>query len=79
MEGNVPRYLMGSSSDGGGYNPFSAGTKRYGFGRSNPTMGPVDRTGYINRDAALKARRNAILKQLASSQPGQYLQPGAIK
>lgn len=73
------RYLTGSAVGGGGYNSFASGDKQYGFGRSNPTSGPVDRTGYIERDAALKARRNAILRRLTASQPGQYLQPRSIR
>lgn len=73
------KYGIGNAGNGGGFNPFSAGTKRYGAGRNNPTMGPVDRAGYIDRDAALRARRNAILRKIASSPRGQYLQPGSIK
>lgn len=73
------RYRVGSATGGGGFNALSAGSKHYGPGRNNPTMGPVDRTGYIDRDAALKARRNAILRRLQSQQSGQYLQPGSIR
>lgn len=72
------RYSIGSAGNGGGFNSLAAGNKQYGMGRSNPTMGPVDPTGYIDRDAALKARRTAILRRLISSQPGQYLQPREI-
>lgn len=79
MEGQRLRYSLGSAGNGGGFNKLSAGDKQYGLGRSNPTMGPVDKTGYINRDATLKARRNAILRQLISSKPGEYLQPGSIR
>lgn len=74
----VPRYLTGSMGDGGGFNAAAAGIKHYGGGRNNPTMGPVDRTGYIERDAALRARRNAILRRL-QGQSGQYIQPSAIR
>lgn len=79
MAQKVARYLTGSASDGGGYSKYAAGNKRYGAGRNNPTMGPVDRTGYIDRDAALKARRNAILRRLAGGQSGQYMRPGNFR
>lgn len=54
----------GMATGGGGYNRYGVGSKIYGGGRSNPTMGPVDPTGYRERDAKAKARRNAILKRL---------------
>lgn len=79
MPMNDQRYRTGNAGGGAGFNALSAGAKHYGSGRNNPTMGPVDRTGYINRDAALKARRNAILRRLQSQQTGQYLQPGSIR
>lgn len=42
------------------FNPFAAGAKVYGGGRYNPTMGPVDKTGYAERDRKLQVRRNAL-------------------
>lgn len=76
---NVSRYLTGSAGNGGGYSRYAAGRKMYGGGRDAPNMGPVDPSGYVNRDAAIKARRNAILRRLQSLPQGQYLQPSRIK
>ena len=72
------RYLTGSAGMGGGFAKLAAGTKHYGGGRSAPTVGPVDRKGYIERDAAIRARRNAILRQLTQNR-GQYLSPGRFR
>ncbi len=72
---NEQRYL-GTATGGGGYNPFASGIKHYGGGRNAPTIGPVDRSGYIDRDAALKARRNALLRRIQSAPNGQYLSIG---
>lgn len=55
------------------FNPYGAGTKVYGFGRSNPTMGPVDRTGYVERDAEVRARRNAMLRKLKAGNAGKFM------
>lgn len=44
--------------------PYLVGNKVYGGGRSFPTMGPVDRLGYAERDSRLKARRAALLRQM---------------
>ena len=57
---------------GGGFNPFSAGNKSYGGGRSMPTVGPVDKTGYRERDLQTVARRNAILQRLKAGMAGNY-------
>jgi hypothetical protein len=72
------RYSLGSAGNGGGFNAYAAGNKQYGSGRSNPTMGPVDRTGYIDRQAALAARRNAILRRLQGVN-GQYIEPSSVR
>lgn len=55
------------------YNSYSAGNKIYSLGRSNPTMGPVDKTGYIERDAATKAKRNALLRRLQAGNSGHFM------
>lgn len=34
-----------------GFNKFAAGRKIYGGGRPMPTIGPVDKSGYRERDA----------------------------
>lgn len=63
---------------GTGLNPaqqvFSAGTKRYGgTGRNNPTMGPVDPTGYKERDAQATSKRNAMLRRLKAGQRKRFM------
>lgn len=63
----------GVATGGGGFNPLAAGVKRYGGGRSMPTIGPVDPLGYRERDAQTQARRNAILKQLQAQQQNNFL------
>lgn len=63
-------YLTGSAS---GFNPYGAGVKRYGNGRTNPTSGPVDKQGYRERDLQAKARRNAILRRLQAQQAGRFM------
>jgi hypothetical protein len=55
-----------------GFNPYAAGDKIYGGGRSFPTIGPVDRTGYKERDAKAKARQSAIIRRLKATQSGKF-------
>lgn len=55
------------------YNSYAAGNKVYGAGRSNPTMGPVDKLGYRERDLATRAKRNAILRRLKKNQTGKFM------
>ena len=45
------------------FNPYGAGKKTYGGGRSAPNIGPVDPLGYKERDAR-KLRQNAALQKL---------------
>lgn len=54
----------GTATGGGGFNEYAVGRKHYGGGRGFPTMGPVDPTGYRERDRIAKARREAMLKRL---------------
>jgi len=61
------------------YNPYAAGSKLYGAGRSNPTSGPVDKSGYAERDAnARNAQREALLRRLKAAQQGNYLSSGYL-
>lgn len=53
--------------------PYGVGKKLYGSGRSNPTMGPVDKLGYRERDRKTKAKRNAMLRRLKAQQKGNYM------
>lgn len=55
------------------YNPYVAGAKMYGAGRSMPTLGPVDNTGYQERDMQARAKRQALLNQMQQQQQGNYM------
>jgi hypothetical protein len=56
-----------------GYNPYAAGNKVYGGGRSAPNVGPTSsREGYLDRDARGKMRRNALLRRMKAGQQGKY-------
>lgn len=54
------------------FNPFAAGSKTYGQGMKSPTMGPVDKTGYADRDRRLKVKRNAILAKMKDVNKGAF-------
>lgn len=69
-------YLSGDNQ--GGFNSYSAGNKLYGGGRSNPTNGPVDKSGYAERDRIAKAKRNAMLRRLKARQAGRYMSSDAL-
>jgi hypothetical protein len=58
---------------------YLVGSKVYGSGRSNPTMGPVDKLGYIERDAKLKARRNAMLRQMKANSAKNYMSADSLR
>ena len=62
-----------------GINPYAAGQKVYGMGRSFPTMGPVDKLGYRERDAKHRARRNAMLRRLQAQQQGKEFSADAMR
>lgn len=49
-----------------GFNPYAAGKKHYGTGRSMPTTGAVDKLGYSERDSKAAARRAALLRRAGS-------------
>lgn len=57
------------------YNPYAAGYKMYGGGRSNPTNGPVDKAGYMERERNNRARRSAALQAMQAAQRGDYNNP----
>lgn len=54
------------------YLPYAAGNKIYGGGRDAPNLGPVDPTGYHERDLKYQARRTAMLRRLQAMQSGNY-------
>lgn len=55
------------------FNSYSAGNKVYGGGRSFPTMGPVDKMGYRERDLAVRSRRNALLRRIKAGAQNKYM------
>jgi hypothetical protein len=69
----------GMATGGGGYNRYGVGAKVYGSGRSNPTMGPVDKMGYRERDAKAKARRAAMLKKIRANFSKNYGSPAYLR
>lgn len=59
-----------------GFNPYAAGAKIYGGSRYNPTMGPVDPTGYAERDRMRRVRRNATQQMLRDRATKGFGNPG---
>ena len=55
------------------FNAYAAGNKVYGAGRSFPTMGPVDKLGYRERDAKTRLRRNAMLRRMKAGNAKNYM------
>lgn len=65
------RYLQGTVQT---FNPYGAGRKVYGSGRSAPNIGPTSSPeGYDERDLKAKARRRAMLNRLKAAQGGRYM------
>lgn len=53
------------------FNPYAAGGKRYGAGRSMPNIGPVAHPqGYAERDNKAQARKGAILRRMKGAGTG---------
>lgn len=62
------------------FNPFGAGNKVYGNGRSAPNIGPTNSPqGYRERDLKGKAKRNAMLRRLKAGQRGRYMSSDYLK
>jgi hypothetical protein len=59
--------------------PYSVGNRVYGGGRSFPTSGPVDRSGYKERDLTARARRDAVNRRLKAVQSGKYASADALR
>lgn len=79
IDQNFMKYLSGA---GQSFNPYGAGNKVYGGGRSAPNVGPVSgegRMGYITRDKVGKMRRNALLQRMKASQRGDYMDPNYLR
>lgn len=69
-------YLQGRRQS---FNPYSAGRKVYGGGRSAPNIGRSDRAGYRKRDNKAKNMREALLRRLQARQGGKYASSAAQK
>lgn len=59
--------------------PYLVGNRVYGGGRPFPTMGPVDRMGYRERDLKASARRDAVLRRLKANNRQDYANPDALR
>jgi hypothetical protein len=59
-------------------NPYASGAKRYGMNAgSAPTRGPVNKDGYIQRDAENKRKKQVYLSWMQNNAVGAYAAPGA--
>lgn len=61
-----------------GFNPYSAGIKHYGGGRSAPNVGAVSGqglTGYNERDQKAQARKNVLMRRLKGQGTGNPMSP----
>lgn len=61
------------------FSPYAAGKKIYGQVSSSPTMGPVDKSGYADRDRRLAARKNAVLQKMKGMNKGAYAAPDVLR
>lgn len=52
--------------------PYAVGNRVYGGGMPQPTLGPVDRMGYKERDLQTKARRDAILRRMKANNTDNF-------
>jgi hypothetical protein len=65
MANSIRKSFQGAPRGGGGFNPYAAGKKHYGAGRSMPTSGKIaNKYGYAERDAKAKARREALQRRM---------------
>lgn len=61
------------------FNPYAAGNKRYGAGRSMPNIGPVAHPlGYSERDNKAQARKNAIMRRMQGAGTGNPMDKNVI-
>lgn len=62
------------------YNEYATGAKRYGSNAGlAPTTGPVDKTGYRERDAAIAARKNNMMERMPQIRPGGPIGGGMME
>lgn len=59
--------------------PYSVGNRVYGGGSPQPTLGPVDPSGYRERDLQTAARRDAILRRMKAQQSGKFASADALR
>lgn len=60
------------------FNPYAAGNKQYSNG-SAPTSGPVDPTGYIEREANNRLKRNVMLQWMKDNAVGAHGTANAMR
>ena len=60
------------------FNPYSAGAKTYGV-KSSPNIGPVDKSGYAERDRLIKAKQAAIAQALKNKSSGAFASTANLK
>lgn len=62
-----------------GFNPYAAGAKVYGYGSNAATKGPVDPTGYKQRDMIVQVKKNALQARMRATMNGNYMSPGYLR
>ncbi len=60
-------------------NPYAVGNTVYGGSRHMPTIGPVDKTGYRERDQRYKARRDALERRIKAMNSGRMINPDVMR
>lgn len=60
------------------FQPYAAGKKTYGGGRSAPNVGPSDKLGYAERDNKASGMRNALLRRMKAQQKGKMFSSAAM-
>lgn len=71
MNEDFMAYLQGGQ--GQNFADYATGNRVYGGNRSNPTSGPVNKSGYKERDAQAAAKRNAMLRRMKARQTGRFM------
>ncbi len=61
------------------WNPYAAGPKLYGNGTHAPTYGPVDKSGYAEREQRNRVKRNAMLDYVQAKVTGDFMDPGFLR
>lgn len=63
------------------YTPYAAGSKTYGLGASTSPHagGPLDKSGYQERDMLAQARKDAVLRKMKAMQNGQMMSSAALQ